>query len=226
MATSFEPMLRELGVSLDADLAVEPSREALPAQFGHPLGPYYALPAGEHAITAHLQGQPVLILGARSVRALDEDRVHVILAGSPASYAATDLPALWHQLDLGELQAGDRDIAGPTAYAVATQVEVTGRAPDEEREHPGGRVVVLGSAGLFDAELFVAPIAANRLFVSAAVGWLARREALAEIPPRSFRHRPVAMTAEDASNMFWRVVLLMPAAFVFLGFAVWWSRRQ
>jgi hypothetical protein len=34
------------------------------------------------------------------------------------------------------------------------------------------------------------------------------------------------MSEDDLSNLFLRVVVLIPLAFIFLGFAVWWNRRQ
>ena len=38
--------------------------------------------------------------------------------------------------------------------------------------------------------------------------------------------RDPVMCAEDVGGLFLRVVVLIPLAFIFLGFAVWWNRRQ
>ncbi|MCC6877184.1 MAG: GldG family protein, partial [Sandaracinaceae bacterium] len=227
--TGFEAALRELGISLDADLVIEPTRELMPAQVGSPLGPFFAAEMPEHPITQHLRGEPLLVAEVRSVRPLDEERVQWILRTSERSYAERDLGSL---ADADTLEAGDGDLPGPVPIAVATQVEVTrpGEAhrdeEGEEQERPGGRLVVLGDASIFDPAFMAAPTMVNRFFASAAVGWLARREALAAIPARSFNQRPVTMTADDASSIAFRVLVLMPLAFVFLGVAVWWSRRQ
>ena len=36
----------------------------------------------------------------------------------------------------------------------------------------------------------------------------------------------IRMSEEDVGGLFLRVVVLIPLAFIFLGFAVWWNRRQ
>jgi len=34
------------------------------------------------------------------------------------------------------------------------------------------------------------------------------------------------MTQDDVTGLFFRVVVLLPLAVTFLGFAVWWNRRS
>jgi hypothetical protein len=36
----------------------------------------------------------------------------------------------------------------------------------------------------------------------------------------------VQLTSDDALNLAFRVIVLMPLAVVFIGFAVWWNRRS
>jgi hypothetical protein len=66
----------------------------------------------------------------------------------------------------------------------------------------------------------------NYELASAIVGWLTAREALIELPGRSVEARPVRLTQDDVSGLGFRVVVLLPAALFFLGFAVWWNRRS
>lgn len=84
---------------------------------------------------------------------------------------------------------------------------------------------MLGDATIFASEFLAQPTVVNRQLASAIIGWLTEREALIAIEARTIQQRPVSMTQDDVSNLFLRVVVLIPLAFVFLGFAVWWNRR-
>ena len=67
---------------------------------------------------------------------------------------------------------------------------------------------------------------ANLELASAITGWLTAREALIAIPPRRQESQPIQLSEDDAWNLGFRVVFLMPLAMVFLGLAVWWNRRS
>jgi hypothetical protein len=54
----------------------------------------------------------------------------------------------------------------------------------------------------------------------------ALRAALIELPSRRISAQPVRMTQDDVTGLFFRVVVLLPLAVTFLGFAVWWNRRS
>ncbi len=221
--TGLEDMLRDFGVRVDRDIVVEPDPAFLPPGPGHPVALYMVGDFGEHAVTEPFRGagMPLLVATARSVRPIGES-AKVLIRASEHSYGESDLQA-FAEGDMGEADASD--IAGPVSLGVATRVEVTGERPSEdEREGSGGRVVVLGDASMLTSELLGQPAAANRAFAGAALGWLTQREALISIPPRTVDH-PGMPSEEDVSNLFFRVVVLIPLAFVFLGIAVWWNRR-
>ncbi len=228
-----EDLLRDFGVRVDRSLVIEPSPELLPAGQGNPIGPYAVIGWGDHAITQPFigLGLPVVVSEARSVALIDEQRGAVLLRTSDQSYGETDVRGIVEgSIVLG---ADAADIPGPVPLAVATTVEVTasegdgaGEEGDEEEDtSPGGRIVVLGDATMFASEYISQPTVVNGNFVSAVVGWVTEREALIAIDARSFEHRPVSMSEEDVSNLFVRVAVLIPLAFVFLGAAVWWNRR-
>jgi ABC-type uncharacterized transport system involved in gliding motility auxiliary subunit len=206
---------------------------------------------GDHPITSSFTstGLPLLAAEARSVRAASEGSATPLLRTSERSYAETDLRALRSG---SELVAGDGDLTGPVSIAVAAQAEVLAGAAEggaaqsadegsdevgadegedegggeDDGASSGGRVVVVGDATMFASEYLQEPTVVNRDFVSAAVGWLTEREALLAIEARTIESRPVSMSEADVDNLFLRVVVLIPLAFVFLGFAVWWNRRQ
>lgn len=223
-----EDMLRDLGIRVDRSLVIEPSPALLPAGVGNPVGPFAVVGWGEHAITEPFSslGMPLVVSEARSISPVD-DRATVLLTTSEESYAETDVRGIVE--GAVELGADAADIPGPVPLAVAATAEVTGDdgAESEEGETaaPGGRVVVIGDATMFASEYIAEPTVVNGNFAAAVIGWLTQREALIAIDARSYEHRPVSMSQDDVSNLFLRVVVLIPLAFVFLGFAVWWNRR-
>lgn len=224
--TGLEDMLRDLGVRVDRDVVVEPDPAYLPAGPGHPVVLYLVGDFGEHAITEPFRGSGMglLVSMARSVRPIGE-AASVLIRGSARSYGESELGS-FESGDIGEPDASD--VAGPVSLGVATRVEVTGEHPSEdgeEHESTGGRVVVLGDASMFTSELLGQPAAANRAFAGAVLGWVTEREALISIPARTV-DQPAMPSEEDVTNLFFRVVVLIPLAFVFLGIAVWWNRRQ
>lgn len=224
--TGLEPALRDFGIRVSDEIVVEPNRAMMPPGQGHPVILYFANDFGEHAITAPFRdvGMPVLVAEARSVRPVEEGSASVLLRASEASYGEPDLTSLTRG-EMGE--AGPGDLPGPVSIAVASQVEVHAEAnegDDDEQDRAGGRVVVLGDATLLARELLAAPGAINLPFVGAAIGWLTEREAMISIPARTVKQPPMPSEA-DVANLFFRVVVLIPLAFVFLGIAVWWNRR-
>jgi hypothetical protein len=224
LPTGLEDMLRDFGIQVDRDLVVEPDPEHLPAGPGHPVGFFVVDRYGEHAVTEPFQdsGFPLLVSEARSVRPIGE-RADVLIRASDASYGETDLTA-FAQGELGEV--GADDIRGPISIGVAGRVEVTGQREEESEEEPtGGRIVVLGDAAMLTTQFLSQNAAANRAFVGPVFGWLTQREALISIPPRSI-DMPGIPTEDDVDNLWLRVVVFIPLAFVLLGFAVWWNRRN
>ncbi|HJL20256.1 MAG TPA: GldG family protein [Sandaracinaceae bacterium LLY-WYZ-13_1] len=229
VSLGLEGMLRDFGVRLDRSIVLEPNPALLPEGSGNPFGPYFVVGWGEHPMTEHFRGLgvPLVVVEARSVRPIEGRGGTVLVTTSEQSFAETDLRSL--QDGTGGLEADADDVPGPVPLAVATRVEPLGEARDEgeeaETEGSGGRVVVVGDASLFASDFLSQPTVLNREFASAAMGWLTEREALIAIESRTIDSQPVRMTQEDVDNLFWRVVVLIPLAFVFLGFAVWWNRR-
>lgn len=238
--TGLEEVLREFGVRLDRALVLEMSAAHLHPGQPDPAGPFYVTSYGDHPITRSLAalGRPTVFWVARPVRPVDPDRATVLFSASDQSFAETNIAAL---VETREPRRDDDDIAGPVALAVAVRVEREGAAAsdasgdgsrqdtgeegsDSERTS-GGRVVVVGDAEFLRGEALSAMQVANLELASAIAGWLTARSALISIPPRRSEARPIQLSHDDAINLGFRVVVLMPLAVVFLGFAVWWNRR-
>lgn len=248
--TGLEDMLRDLGIRVDRTLVLELDRRMHPANARSPAGPFAIADWGDHPLTRPYRTAriPLIVDTVRSVRPVDPDRATVLMRTSEHSFAETDVARL---LSEGEPEQDEQDIAGPVPIAVATQVEQLGargreRAgshsgqestrgeeeddqregrENEERERRGGRLVVIGDADFLDTEYLALPQMVNYAVASGVVGWLTEREAMIELPGRRVRAQPFRMTEDDVSGLFFRVVVLLPAAIVFLGFAVYWNRR-
>ncbi len=227
ISLGLEDMLRDFGVRADRNLVVEPNGALMPAEVGHPIGPYFVVGWGEHRVVEPFRGMamPLVISDARSVRPVEGGAATTLFSTSEQSYAfsqAGDEP-------LGRDQA---EVQGPVSLGVAARVELTGQdapegdAPEAASEGVGGRLVVLGDATMFESRYIRDPRIINGNLATAAVGWLTQREALISIEGRSIDQRPFRMSEEDVGGLFLRVVVLIPLAFIFLGFAVWWNRRQ
>lgn len=232
--TGLEEVLRDFGIRLDRAIVLELDPRFLPQNVTTPIGPFIVADWGEHALTRPFREAPsgVIVEIARSVRPVDPDRATTLLSTSEASYAETDVAEMIRR---GEPSRDDADLSGPVSIAVATRVEPLGGArhgedgddgPEREREGHGGRVVVVGDAEMMSGDYLDLPEFVNYQLASAIIGWLTEREALIELPGRSVEARPVRMTQEDVDGLGFRVVVLLPAALFFLGFAVWWNRRN
>ncbi|MFK7991000.1 MAG: GldG family protein, partial [Sandaracinaceae bacterium] len=227
-------MLRELGVRVDRTIVIEPNPALLPAGGGHPIGPFAVVGWGDHPITEPFgdMGLALVVSEVRSVRLMSEERGTVLLTTSEQSYAESNLASL--SAGPTDLMPDAEDFEGPVPIAVALQVEVLGEdetGDDDEEEAAaarphGGRLVVIGDATLFASEYLQQDTVVNRSFASGVMGWLTERDALLAIEARTIERQPFTMSQDDIVNLFLRVVVLIPLAFIFLGIAVWWNRRN
>lgn len=229
--TGLEAVLRDFGIRLDRTIVLELDPRLLPQSVTTPIGPFFVASWGEHEVTRPFRvgGAAILTEIVRSVRPIDPDRATTLLSTSDSAYAETDVAEMIRR---GEPQRDDADLAGPVSIAVATRVERMGEAPAAEGDEAeaerrrGGRVVVIGDSELLDAQYLNLQEVVNYELASAIIGWLTEREALIELPGRSVEARPVRLSQDDVDGLGFRVVVLLPAALFFLGFAVWWNRRS
>jgi ABC-type uncharacterized transport system involved in gliding motility auxiliary subunit len=55
--------------------------------------------------------------------------------------------------------------------------------------------------------------------------WLAQQENLIAIRPRDAQDRPLTMTADQGTMVFWFTMVLIPALLFANAVRVWWRRR-
>jgi ABC-2 type transport system permease protein len=219
LSTGLEDMLRDFGIELDRTVVLE--RDRARQVGGSPLEPFLVTQFGDHPTMralAAMQGR-VLVHLARSVRPAEGERAVALLETSEKAFAVTDVAAIDPSQDLAP---GPSDMEGPLALAAAVELDKTGEGEGRPR---GGRLVVVGDTDWLSSELMQLPQFANVDLASAITGWLTEREALISIAPRKAEAAAFMLTDEDVSNLGFRVLGLMPAAVLMLGFAVWWSRR-
>lgn len=86
------------------------------------------------------------------------------------------------------------------------------------------RVVVLGGADALSNLFFEE--AHNRLFAISTVHWLAGRHYNVQIRPREYAEYRVRMNRQIERNLFWRLVVGLPAAWLLVGLLIWWLRKE
>jgi len=229
-ASGLEEVLRDFGIRVDRSIVLELDPRFLPQGATNPAGPFLVATWGDHPVTRGFRQVPGLGMVTeltRSIRPIDPERATTLFSASESSFAETDIARLVAE---GEPTRDDADLAGPVSIGVATRVEAVGEAPEGEGEpsedREGGRVVVVGDSDFLDARYLATGEVVNFDVASALVGWLTERAALIELPSRRISAQPVRMTQDDVTGLFFRVVVLLPLAVTFLGFAVWWNRRS
>ena len=215
------PLLGTFGLTLDSDVVLDP-KNALPL-----MGPetVFAKSFRPHPVTRLLSGSAVVFPLARSVS----------VAEKPApGWKATPLVETsadgWGETDIKELQKtgrpskGDKDVKGPVCLVAAAEQDAAGDAKAGEAAKKRARVVVFGdsdwasNAGIANA--------ANRLLFSSAANWALEREALVAIPPKNADQVAVTLSRRDVATVAFFVLLLLPAAAVAMGLAIWVRRRR
>ena len=214
------PLLGTMGLTLDSDVVLDP-KNALPL-----MGPetVFAKSFRPHPVTRLLTGSAVVFPLARSVS----------VAAAPApGWTATPLVETsadgWGETDIKELQKtgrpakDDKDVKGPVCLvAAAESAAAAGRRDAEPKKR--ARVVVFGDSD-WVSNCGIAN-AANRLLLTSAANWALEREALVAIPPKNADQVAVTLSRRDVGLIAFFVLLLLPAAAVGLGLAIWVRRRR
>lgn len=226
------PLLALFGATLDADVVVDP-KNALP-MFGPDT--LFARSFRPHAITKLLEGSQVVFPLARSVSPVTP---------APAGWTDTVLVETsadgWGETDLKNLETkvakDDKDLKGPVPLAVAVEgaPPPAGAAADAKpgEAKPGEakpvdakrtRLVIFGDVD-FATNGGVAN-AANLYLLSGAANWVLERESLVAIPPKSADQVAVTLSRGDIAQVAFVVLLILPAAAIALGLAIWVRRRS
>jgi ABC-type uncharacterized transport system involved in gliding motility auxiliary subunit len=181
----------------------------------------------QHAITNDFNVMTAFPL-ARSVTPIDGGvdghTAQKFLQTSPQSWAESDVKGLYatgtpHE----DLDKGDK--AGPVSIAAAVSATVADApaSSDTSAPKPESRMVVVGDSDF--ATNRAVGIQGNReLFLNIA-NWLAQQEDLIAIRPKNPEDRPITMTADQGTMVFYLTMLIIPGLLFLNGIRVWWKKR-
>lgn len=216
--TGLESFARSHGVLIDSSVVIElDSAHRLEDEL---LGHYLITDYGNHPLTqsfARLQARTVVHF-SRSVRPSEGTAAKSLLRTSTPSYAETTFAELSGQAPPTK---DDHDFAGPVSIAAAVELA----KPQGSTLSHGGRLIVVGTSSFLSPQALLTPAFVNFDVASAWTGWLTQRPELVSIAPRRIAARPITMTDDDIFWLFFRLVVFMPAAAMFIGLALWRARR-
>ncbi|HEV7731071.1 MAG TPA: DUF4350 domain-containing protein [Candidatus Binatia bacterium] len=145
-----------------------------------------------------------------------------LVTTSESSWAESDVDGVFTQ---GVATVDDSDRKGPVSIGVA----VTAKPKDMGLQPPAtadeARLVVFGTALFANSQQLVQARLNGDLFLN-AVGWLVGQEELVSIRSRTVRASRADLTVDQAPQLFYLSVLIIPELLMALGIWVWWRRRS
>jgi ABC-type uncharacterized transport system involved in gliding motility auxiliary subunit len=221
--TQLIALAKEWGFTVGNDIVVDASglgRQLMGTDASVPLG----VPA-PHAITQGfrlLTGFPF----ARSVTPAEggaEGRhPQKVIETDRRSWAETDLKGL---LATGAPKMDpDKDKAGPVTLVAAVS-SAAAEAPTAAADgpKPETRVVVTGDSDFLTNRFINIP--GNRDLGQNIANWLAQQENLIAIRPRDPDSRPITLTEQQSTFIYWLALAIVPGLLFATAVRVWWKRR-
>ena len=210
-----EGLLEEWGVKLGNDIVLDPVRRLF---FTGPTS-IFTDEYGYHEITRKMKGVATIFPLVRSVEFSGAGMFQgaELVMTSQEAWAETDVRAKEAKYDEG------KDKKGPVSIAVAV-AERKSPDSDAEGESGGMRLVVFGDSDIIsDAQ--IGSVGNSDIFLN-SINWLAEKEKLISIGPRTADVRKVSISVGQMRFIFWSTVAGLPLLAVFIGVFVWWRRRK
>ena len=243
--TNLLALARDWGMDVGDNLVIDAS--GLGQMLGTDASVPVAMPV-QHPITRNFAVMTAFPL-ARSVRPVEggvEGRTaQTVVETSSQSWAEADIAGVYETgRPERNLEAGD--ISGPVPIAAAVSIpapnppspsaaSATGtdgtatpeppaaEGTTDEAPPPESRMVVVGDSDF--ASNRALGLQGNReLFLNMA-NWLAQQEDLIAIRPRSPEDRPITMTADQGSAVFWFTMVIVPLLLFSNAVRVYWRKR-
>jgi ABC-type uncharacterized transport system involved in gliding motility auxiliary subunit len=242
--TNLLSLARDWGIEVGDNLIIDASG------LGQILGTDASVPVAmpvQHPITRNFAVMTAFPL-ARSVRpvegGVDGRTAQTVIETSPQSWAESDISGVYETgRPERNLEAGD--VNGPVPIAAAVSIpapnpptpstptptaeggdeagENGDDTPDADAPAPESRVVVVGDSD-FASNRAIGLQGNRELFLNMA-NWLAQQEDMIAIRPRSPEDRPITMTADQGSAVFWFTMVIVPALLFANGLRVYWRKR-
>jgi ABC-type uncharacterized transport system involved in gliding motility auxiliary subunit len=130
----------------------------------------------------------------------------------------------------GTATIDESDRRGPLSVAVAVEAKLVDLgvqpvAAEGKKAPEEARLVVIGTPRFADNQDLTQFRLNGDLFLN-AVGWLVGQEELVSIRSRSVRASRAELTSNQAIQLFYLSVLIVPQLLIATGIAVWWRRRS
>ena len=154
-------------------------------------------------------------------------QVTALVKTAASSRALTKVDELFTQ---GRATLDESDRRGPLSVAVAIQAKLKdfdGAPPGEDGKKTAeeARMVVFGTARFADNQEISQSRLNADLFLN-SVGWLVGQEELVSVRSRSVRASRAQLTRDQASQVFYLSVFILPQLLIASGIAVWWRRKS
>ena len=229
VATGLEPVLTEYGIVLDNDIVIDEASH------------FWADPSSP-AVTDYnyhliVQDLPLTFFpGARSLsptsRRIPGTDVIAVANSSKQSYGQTDPRRM--RFDKNQDRPGPLTLMAVAIRRPAPANDVLYRNPDGRKSDSSvndpavrvtgrSRIAVVGDSD-FATNSFFHIMGNGKLFLN-TVNYLASKENLIGLEPRSPDVPRVNLTNRQMKGTFFLAVILIPALLAALGFAVWWKQR-
>jgi hypothetical protein len=88
-----------------------------------------------------------------------------------------------------------------------------------------GRFIVVGTSLWAQNSILGSRSLGNRDLLGNMINWLSSDEDLISIRPKEPEDRPLTLTTQKLSSIFWLSFVIFPFGVVAIGMATWWKRR-
>ncbi len=210
---------KKYGVFFGDDIIVDKGSSPMGGDYFSPVAPLFSK---KHTITKRLNAEVIFHL-ARSVEVGDSYYKGVsgssIIRTDPESWAETNRESV----DKGKVGFNKRvDKKGPVSVGIA----VNAIEKENKTEMVKWAICAFGDSDIASNGYF--DVAGNSDLVLNSVSWLAREENLISIRSKRKKQTPASpysLTDRQGSNLFWFVVVVVPALFCVIGVLVFFRRR-
>lgn len=220
-------LLARWGVKLGSDIVIDQEVRLFegPRLGVVPIARTY----GQHPITENFRDITVYPQ-TRTVEPATDGKKGLTVVGlvktSASSWAETKVDDVFGK---GVASIDPDDRKGPLTIAVAVTAKLkdmgiqpaadAANAPDE------ARLVVVGTAMFADNQQLLQSRLNGDLFLN-AVGWLVGQDELVSVRSRGVRASRADLTQQQANQLFYLSVFIVPQLLIAAGVAVWWQRRS
>lgn len=223
--TGWEELLRQFGVRVGFDTVRDPQSVSLAGGQDMQVNHFAKHPITQPMVVAESAGVHLIL--PRSITPLPRNNTATELTRiDPLFFTSTS--GTLHEPLLGRTGSGNGERLLSeirTNQPMAVAIERGGLPGVGAAQGGTSRMVVVGDSLFLNNRMLGS--AANGVFATYAVNWLADRSVLlSDIGPKPYQDYRLSMTRKDRLVLAWVLLGAMPGGVLFLGFMVWLRRRS